>query len=262
LLAPQGRLIPRCDRAWAALVHAPELYARYTAGWEPALFGLDLSAARRIALNTTRRFRVTPEHLLAEPRQWATLDYAKIASTDIDAEISWTLPNSGTAHGLSCWFDRTMADGVELSNAPGVPEPFAPVIYASLFFPWSAPIAVSAGDRMTVKLAANLVGDDYIWRWQARVFDQGREENLKAEFKQSTFLSAPLSPRNFHKRSANFAPTLDADGEIDRFVLKRMTGSSSLTQIADEIVRQFPQHFTSWHAALDRVGELSQKYAR
>jgi len=262
LLAPQGRLIPQRDRAWVAIVHALELYARYTAGWDPVQFGLDMSAAQRIALNTLRRFRVTPEHLLAEPRQWATLDYAAITSTDIHAEISWTLPNSCIAHGLTCWFDRTLTDGVELSNAPGQPEPLAPVIYASLFFPWNTPIAINAGDRIAVTLAANLVGDDYIWRWQARVFDRGREENLKAELKQSTFLSAPLSPKHFHKRSADYVPTLDADGVIDRFVLARMTGSKSMGQIADEAVKQFPNRFSSWHAALDRVGELSQKYAR
>lgn len=262
LLAPQGRLIPQRDRAWAVLVHAPELYARYTAGWDPALFGLDMSAARRIALNTLRRFRVTPEHLLAEPRQWATLDYATVTGTDIDADISWTLPKSGTAHGISCWFERTLTDGVELSNAPGLAEPLAPVIYASLFFPWNTPIVINAGDRVAVTLAANLVGDDYIWRWQARVFDQGHEKNLKAEFKQSTFLSAPLSPKQFHKRSADYVPTLDADGAIDRFVLERMAGTKSLAQIAEEVVKQFPDRFSSWHAVLDRVGELSQKYAR
>jgi protein arginine N-methyltransferase 1 len=262
LLAPQGRLIPERDRAWAAIVHAPEFYARYTAGWDAAHFGLDMSAARRIALNTMRRFRLTPDHLLTEPRQWAILDYATVTGTDIHAEISWTLPNSGTAHGLSCWFDRTLTDGVELSNAPGVSEPLAPVIYASLFFPWAAPIAINAGDHIAITLAANLVGDDYIWRWQARLFDQGHEENLKAEFKQSTFFSAPLSPKQFHKRSSSYVPTLDAAGAIDRFVLERMAGNRTLAQIADEVVRQFPNHFSSWHAALDRIGELSQKYAR
>ncbi len=262
LLAPQGRLIPERDSAWAALVHAPETYARHTAGWDPALFGLDMSAARRIALNTLRRFRVTPEHLLAEPRQWATLDYATVASADIHAEISWTLQHSGATHGLSCWFERTLTDGVELSNAPGKSAPLAPVIYGSLFFPWSAPIAMTAGDRIAVTLAANLVGDDYIWRWQARLFDQGHEKNLKAELNQSTFFSAPLSPRKFYKRSASFVPTLAADGAIDRFVLERMASGGSLAQIADEVVKQFPERFSSWHAALDRVGELSQKYAR
>jgi len=262
LLAAQGWLIPQQDRAWAALVHAPEFYARYTGGWDPALFGLDMSAARRIALNSMRRFRVTAEHLLAEPRQWATLDYATVTSTDIHAEISWTLRHGGTAHGLSCWFERTLTDGVELSNAPGVSAALAPVIYASLFFPWSAPVAVNAGDRIAVTLAANLVGDDYIWRWQARVFDRGREENLKADLKQSTFSSAPLSPKQFQKRSASFVPTLDADAAIDRFVLERMAGGRSLGQIADEVVKQFPNRFSSLHAALDRVGELSQKYAR
>ena len=55
------------------------------------------------------------------------------------------------------------------ANAPGIAEPLAPVIYASLFFPWSMPIAVAAGDRLAVTLAATLVGDDYIWRWRARL---------------------------------------------------------------------------------------------
>jgi type I protein arginine methyltransferase len=262
LLAPQGRLIPQCDRVWAALVCAPEFYARYTAGWAPARFGLDLSVARRMALNTLRRFRVTPEHLAAEPQQWAVLDYATVASTDIDGKISWTFPRDGVAHGLSCWFDRTLAEGVELSNRPSASDPNAPAIYASLFFPWGEPIAFGAGDRIEVSIAANLVGEDYIWRWRARLFDGRREGKLKIDLKHSTFLSVPLTPGKFRKRSAAHVPALADDGAVDRFVLECMDGKNSLEQIADKLQCRFPERFASWHAALDRVGELSQKYSR
>jgi predicted RNA methylase len=261
LLAPQGRLIPQCDQVWAALVHAPELYARYTDGWEPTRFGLDMSAARQLALNTMRKFKPTPDQLVGEPQRWATLDYRTVTNTDIQAELSWTLRQSGVVHGLSCWFDRTLIDGVELSNAPGLAEAAAPTIYANLYFPWSEPLTVRQGDRVTVTIAATLVGEDYIWRWRARLFDRSQPEKPKADLKQSTFLSLPLSPGKFRKRAAGYVPTLAEAGAIDRFVLERMDGKRSLEQIAGDLLRHFPDRFSSWHAALDRVGELSQKYS-
>ena len=47
---------------------------------------------------------------------------------------------------------------------------------------------------MTVALHADLLGDDYIWRWNTRVLGQGNAERIKANFRQSTLAGTPLSP--------------------------------------------------------------------
>jgi hypothetical protein len=64
------------------------------------------------------------------------------------------------------------------------------MIYGQGFFPFSQPVAVSEGDRIDLRLAANFVQDNYVWRWDTEFRDQ---ERVKASFKQSTFYGAPLS---------------------------------------------------------------------
>jgi len=64
------------------------------------------------------------------------------------------------------------------------------MIYGQGFFPFSQPVAVSEGDRIGLRMSANFVQDNYVWRWDTDFTDQ---ERTKASFKQSTFYGAPLS---------------------------------------------------------------------
>jgi len=75
---------------------------------------------------------------------------------------------SGTAHGLSIWFDATLAPGIQFSNAQGLPE----LIYGQAFFPLSAPVSLAPGDTVSVTIQAFLVSGDYIWRWANHVLSQ------------------------------------------------------------------------------------------
>ncbi|MBO1347889.1 MAG: hypothetical protein EBE86_011040 [Hormoscilla sp. GUM202] len=55
------------------------------------------------------------------------------------------------------------------------------------YFPWSKPVPLTAGDRVSVTLQANLVNEDYIWRWESRVFAWEDPDRVRYNFKQSTF---------------------------------------------------------------------------
>ena len=257
LLAAGGTLIAQGDTLWAAVVEAPDLYGSLTATWDDAKYGFNLEAARRLATNTWRKGRVTPEQLLAGPQPLATLDYRTIETPDLSAEASWTAARAGTAHGLIVWFDTILAEGVGFSNAPGGPE----LIYGSAFFPWSRTVTLAVGDSVSVALRADLIGkDDYVWRWDTRVLDQDHPGQLKASFRQSSFYGAPLSLASLRKRAASYVPKLDADGEIDAFILARVDGKTCVGDIARQVCQRFPTRFTRWQDALTRVGELSQKY--
>ncbi|HEX5734967.1 MAG TPA: 50S ribosomal protein L11 methyltransferase [Blastocatellia bacterium] len=254
-LAPDGILIPQQDTLWAAVSEAPDLYERYSTLWSDNAYGLDLGAARRLAVNTWQKGRVASDQLLTPPQQWATLDYYSIESANISAEMIFTAMRAGTAHGLSLWFDGLLAEGVSFSNAPGQPE----LIYGSAFFPFSSPVTLAVGDRVSVKLSADLVVDDYVWRWNTQVAGQGDE--IKADFKQSTFFGAPLSPNQLRKRESSYVPALDKEGQIDRLILSLMNGQNSLSDIAHTVATDFPDRFKSWQDALNRAGELSVKYS-
>jgi protein arginine N-methyltransferase 1 len=261
-LAPGGVLIPQRDTLWVAVVEAPDLYKLWTAPWDDNRYGLDMEAARRIVTNTWRKGKVTPEQLLVEPQCWATLDYAIVENPDISAEVTWTVARAGTAHGLSVWFDRTVTEGVLLSNAPNAPKFISPELtYGAPFFPWSTPVPLAAGDTVSVALQANLVGKDYVWCWNTHVLDQGRPGQIKTNFKQSTFLGKPLSPAQLRKQADSHVPVLNEDGQIDRLTLDLMSDNISLANVARRLAAQFPTRFAKWEDALTRVGELSEKYS-
>ena len=135
-------------------------------------------------------------------------------------------------------------------------------IYSHAFFPWGAPVELEPGDTVAVLLRADLVGEDYVWAWNSRVLQQGREGEVKAQFTQSTLRGTPLSPARLRKRADGYRPRLGEPGEIDRFILSLMDGQTSQGDIARRASQRFPARFVSWHAALARVGDLSLRYSQ
>ncbi len=253
-LAPGGRLIPQSDTLWAAVATAPELYKESELPWNDAPFGLNLQIGQTYVTNTWYKGRVKPEQLLTEPQSWAMLDYTTLDSPNIAGQLSQPITQAGTGHGVLVWFDTRLTDEIGFSNAPGQPE----LIYGSAFFPWSKPTNLVSGDTITISMQANLVGEDYIWRWQSQVSHDGQ---LKADFRQSTFFSTPLSPAQLRKQADNFQPELNPAGQIARLILGLMHEGQPLGEIARQVAAQFPEQFSDWQAALGHVGEISQKYS-
>jgi len=253
-LAPGGRLIPQRDTLWAAVLEAPALYQSFAAPWNGDFYGLDLSLGWRLVANFYQKAEVKPEQLLVAPRSWATLDFDTVESPDVAADIAWTVTRPGIGHGLVLWFDCTLAPGIGFSNAPWEPDH----VYGRTFFPWLEPVPLVLGERVSVSLHADLVEDDYVWRWDTRIRDVGGQ--VKADFRQSTFYGAPLAPGRLQQRAAGHVPELNGDGRIDRFILGLMDGGNSLGEIARRLAAEFPPRFAGVNEALARAGELSLKY--
>ena len=187
LLARGGVLIPHRDVLWAAVVEAPEQYAELVAPWQENKFGLDLSAGTRLITNNWRKTRIEPEQFLVEPVCWTTIDYYEVESPDIHAHVSWQSARNGTAHGVAVWFDSELVEGIRISNHPAASQ----MIYGAGFFPFSHPVDVKEGERIELRLAADLVQDGYIWRWET--------DFPQVSFKQSTFYGVPLSATQLRK---------------------------------------------------------------
>lgn len=194
LLAREGTLIPGRDVLWAAVVESADRYEEITGPWEGNGFGLDLSAGTRRVTNAWRKTRIEPHELLAEPVCWTTIDYYEVNSPDIRAEISWRVKREGTAHGVAVWFDTDLVDGIGFSNHPQGPE----LIYGNGLFPFSRPVAVMEGERITMQLTAKMVEDDYVWCWDTNFFSPD-ETQASVSFKQSTFFGVPLTAAKLHE---------------------------------------------------------------
>jgi protein arginine N-methyltransferase 1 len=256
LLAPGGTLIPQRDTIWFGVVHAPELYGRFTEAWRDNGLGLDLGPAERILLNNWVKGFADPEQFVSQPRRLAALDYATTTDVNLDVQTTSDVIRPATAHGFNAWFDAVLTGAIGFSNAPDQPK----LLYGQAFFPWPAPVELTPGDRVTVRLRAQLVGDDYVWNWDTTVDAGGGR--VKASFRQSTFLGVPRSPAAWRKGAAGHVPDLGEEGCIDRLILSLMDGNQPCAAIARRVAASQPDRFPAWEDALARVGELSKRYGR
>jgi len=253
-LNPGGVLIPRSDTIWAALLQSAETYRALVAPWrEGGRF--DLEPARRLAVNRWSKIRAMPDQLLGGPQPWVTLDYARIDEANVAGDLHVTVQKPGVAHGWCLWFESTLVDGVAFSSAPGQPE----LIYGNGFFPLTDPVAVDAGDVVSLSLQANLVGNEYVWRWATVVREGGEAGATKAAFNQSNFQAAPLSVDELSRGSTDAIPTLSEDGRVDQTILSLMSGELSIGAIAERVAATFPARFPAGRDALPRVREIARR---
>jgi protein arginine N-methyltransferase 1 len=261
LLAPDGVLIPRRDTLHASVLEAPTAYSQVVSPWSERPEDLDLGPAKRWMANQWRKFVALDSQLLCTPVQIGELDYRKIEDRDFHGAARLRASRDGTAHGIVIWFDAELADGIGFSNAPA-PSGSPRAIYGCGFFPFPEPVPLQAGDVVDILVDANLVNDDYIWRWATSVLNQSDSDREKARFRQSSIAGEPLSPEHMRKRAASYQPELNDFGRTDHAILSAMGSGLSLEEIAKRIASERPDRFASWQDALGRVGEISLRYSR
>jgi len=258
-LAAQGVLIPRLDTLWSALSYAPELYQEYRDIWDPFSAGLNTGSLESSITNQVWWVAAKKtERLVSEPRIWQVIDYRTIATPNMEGEVSWQIREANLTHGIRVWFDALLADNIGFSNHPYQPEH----IYGNVFFPWAQPVALEPGDNVTVSLKANLVDDDYVWRWNTCINEAGNTANVKADFRQSSFGGAPISLSQVHKQAADYTPNLSEKGIIDLRIMLMMEKGMALKDIAQQLCLMFPDKYSEWRQALKYVSKLSVKYSK
>jgi hypothetical protein len=168
------------------------------------------------------------------------------------------IERAGTAHGFLAGFDRTVGDGIRLSNRPDAPEREQSAnVYDTVFFPWLEPVTLDVGDTVVLDLRAMLLGDDYVWTWRSRIC--GVEGALKGSFTQSSFLGTPLSRDTLQRHGKEHVPRINDEGRIARFILAGIEEGVPIGQIAARLAAEFPARLTA-RDALNRVTALSALY--
>jgi protein arginine N-methyltransferase 1 len=255
LLKPSGILIPRCDTLWVVPVESRELYRRVSM-WDEFSEGFDFSLARRIVTNTWWKGRVDPAQLLSEPQRWATLDYLEITDPDVRAEVEFEVARRGTVHGWAVWFDAVLDAHTEFSNHPGKPE----LTYGNAFFPLSSPVEVQKGNRINLRIRADLVEGDYIFGWNTSIVGDGG--NIKVDYRQSTFFGVPRSRVVLQKQGNTYVPTLSDRGRIQNYILTLMDGSRTNEQIAQSVLKEFPESYSGFDKAFSSVTTVARKFSK
>jgi protein arginine N-methyltransferase 1 len=255
-LAPGGRVIPQRDTLRVALIDAKEFRSKLLAPWSKSRLDLELSRAQHLLLNTQYSSEFKPEQLLSQPHPWFVLDYSAGASASAAADLTFSVTREGIAHGLCLWFDTILFEDIGYSSGPSSGKN----VYGQVFLPWLEPVPVQQGQSVHVRLRANLVGEDYVWRWETDI--SARDGRPARRFVQSTLQGAVLSPESLRRRAADFVPTLSESGEADRFILDAIDGNLSLQQIAQSAAARFPKVFPRWEDALRRAADLAAQFSR
>ncbi|MGB3715774.1 MAG: 50S ribosomal protein L11 methyltransferase [Candidatus Promineifilaceae bacterium] len=260
-LAPEGILIPKSDTLWVALVKARNVYADIVKPWDHP-YGLPMEPAKQIALNSwsdANTDSIRAANLLTTPQQWATLNYSTIEDPDVGcSDIRLEVTRDGTAHGWLIWFDAELAEGIGFSCGPEE-DKFAEV-YGRGFFPLLEPVSIVEGDTIALTIEAELIDKEYEWRWHTRIHSQEDPGLLKADFKQATDSDNVLSLNRIAENVSNDRPSLVEEGQIDRFILGSMDGTTTNKEIAAHTRKRFPKRFKNDRDALLYVYELSRQY--
>jgi protein arginine N-methyltransferase 1 len=254
-LAPEGVMIPRRDVLKAAIVESGPFYESLVSPWKKAVEETALDVPLRMVLNTAHSSSPKPEQLISEVAEICTLDYMGHPNPNVSAKLTLNAKRDGTAHGLCVWFETELYEDIGFSSGPESPV----TIYGRLFLPWLEPLLLTAGQALLITLHANLVGKDYIWRWETETTPRGGE---KVHFRQSTFEGANVSSRTLRRHAVNHIPVLTAEGEAERFLLGAMDGRASLEEIAKRAAERFPVVYSSHEEAFERVSELARKFSR
>ncbi len=255
LLASGGIMIPQRDTLKAAVIEAHEYYSRLAAPWQKSVPGVDLSPALLPLLNQSYSSAFKNDQLLTHAQDWGLLDYTVGAPTRVAAELDFRVARDGTAHGVCLWFETKLFEEIGYSSGPES----AGTVYGQLFLPWLEPVVVEKGRRIQIELHADLVGQDYIWRWETRILVGANGAEL--HFKQTTFEGANFSPRALRCQAADYAPLLSEAGQADLWMVQRMDGIASLQIVAQSAAEKFPHLFSSWREAFQRAVDLSRQFS-
>ena len=188
LLAPGGVQIPARDRVLVQLVSDASLHDAGVGIWRDGAFGLDLRGALHWAAHQMHKADFSRSVMLEQPQVAFDLVYATVESPDAAGTGRWTVAAACLAHGFGAWFETQLVADIGYSNAPDQPR----AIYGQMFFPFPEPVALAPGDVVTVRLAATLVDDTYVWRWDTAVRTAAGDP--RCEFRQSSFQATPVNP--------------------------------------------------------------------
>ena len=251
-----GTIIPMADTVFVAPSRVPETVRRDV----HAAFGRDgvvTTPIERIVEDTPYRCTIQPGDLIAPGQPWARIDYAALASPDVDGDAAWTIADPDTVRGFAVWFATELARDAGFSTEPGSPTR----VYSQIFVPLRAAIAVRRGDRLRIQLALRLVLNEYLWAWTVSMIpaEGGGEREV---LRQNSVAEAVVDPALLHHRAAAAPPRLGVASGALRSLLARIDGHATLTELAQALHRESPLLFPTPGAASAFVTEWTVRFAQ
>lgn len=250
-LAPGGVLIPCRIQLMAVPVESEDLYRRKMEIWNGRVQGIDLSPMRSLAANQPTAARFDRSQLLAAPAALAAIDLMRVTQLHSGGTASGEVTRAGVLHGICGCFVATLADGVQIGNVPG---DSGATNFAQAYFPVESPVAVQAGDRVTIRLETH---DATAARWQVDVTRAGQS---LARFDHSTLHGAGLSVHKLRKQADDYRPALTPLGAVERDLLERFDGTHSAAQLESWLAVRSRSVLPSAHEAAVFLKQTIDRY--
>lgn len=254
LLKPSGRMLAQRDILRVALICSEEISRYARDPWSDGFMGLSLSGAETYATSNLKSLHASPNDLLSEPRELATIDYRTVISPNLSGAASLTALEAKRAHGVLVWFDAEVDDGFGFSNAPGEEQ----LVYGQTFFPFVRTLELKRGEEVEIDVTADFIDNSYVWSWKTYAPGQGDGKGIR--FSQSSFTAAPISKARLAQRKADFVPKRGKQHARDVFILSQLDGRNSIGEIAEVVRREFADDELTAKDALDVVSSLAAHY--
>lgn len=249
LLRPDAVLIPLRDTLWAAPSAAPADWRRDHVLPGRAPYGISRTAVAERVRSDWYRCHLDASALLADPAEWAALNYATILSPNVAGRAAWTFASDGVADGVAVWFDADLGSGVSLSNAPSAPR----ALYGQAFFPFERALPVRAGDTLAVDFKAHLANGDYMWGWDTTLAHAAAGEE-QVSFRQSNLAARLVSLESLRTLGAGHRPPRTASTAVWGTMIRLVDGTRTLGEIAAALREAHPEAFADAAAALRFAG--------
>lgn len=242
-----GAMLPDQACMKVAPVSMPDYYQNQVGTWREPAQGIDYSVMHRFATNSIYydRFNDMPFEMLGPVETLHHVDFLEATSVDCDASCVLGMSRAGTLHGWLGWFEARLAEQW-LSTSPQAPATH----WGQAYLPVDPVFEVEPTTSMDFWLKRPAFGE---WSWGADI--AGRS------VKQSTFLSRPFTPAELQQRSLDFRPVSGAQTQAAELVLKAISESLTVRDIAGRLVAQMPELFPDNPSALRFVQRQVERFS-
>jgi SAM-dependent methyltransferase len=168
-LKPGGILLPRALRQFVAPVVTARLQDEIDV-WPRVGHGLDLAAAREVALNNmyVKAIRAADLRGPDAAREWDAIDFTAKArpSSQRSGTVTWSKRELGdaTVHGFALWWEVELVPGVTLSTSPLAP----PTHWEQVYLPLLDSVRAEAGDLELQLSSDTRKGVRVVWETRLR----------------------------------------------------------------------------------------------
>jgi protein arginine N-methyltransferase 1 len=251
-----GMVIPAAMELFCVPLEWPAVYDDLVDFWSLDHYGINFSPMRQVAVNKVHGKDFTSDNFLAEPVSLGRLDLRKATDTRIGGEATFHALRKGILHGVGVWYTLWLDEDTSLSTGPPLVLPSS--LWGQSFFPIERPVEIQREDHIDVKMKASAFKTaGVVWKWEGQVEGSGS----KTTFTHSTFNGLPLSRESLHKQAPDYTPPLTPLGQAGRLILNLCDSKTSLSEIEQEVCRQFSILFQTQQDAATFVARVLRKYA-